>query len=407
MRNFKTFTLGAAAIAAAAMIAFGGVGSAATAAQATMAATMAGTAATCMTAAAAAPTMAATMAAVSGSGKITGPMDGEAKQLNGAGSTFAAVLYSKWFSDYAALTGVQVNYQSIGSGGGIKSISDGTVDFGATDGPMTDDQLKAAKGGPIFHIPTALGGVVATYNIPEVKDQLKFTPDTLAGIYLGTITKWNDPKLVADNPGLANVNQPISVVHRSDGSGTTNIWTSYLSAVNPTWAKTIGAANSVNWPVGIGGKGSEGVAGDVKQTPYSVGYVEVSYATQNNLPVGLVKNLCGNYISATVTSVSLAANVPLPADMRVSVVNSGDPNAYPIAGFTWILLYQNQTDAAKATAITRAFWWALHDGETLIATDPGLNGYAPLPPAAISKAEAMLKAVTINGKPALPAGIAN
>jgi phosphate transport system substrate-binding protein len=353
-----------------------------------------------------APTMSGTMGAVTaipGSGKITGPADGEAKKLNGAGATFPAVLYSKWFSEYAKLTGVEINYQSIGSGGGIKSISDQTVDFGASDGPMTDDQLKAAKGGPILHIPAALGGVVPTYNLPEVKDVLKFTPDTLAGIYHGDILKWNDEKLVADNPQLKDIDKFIVVVHRSDGSGTTNIWTSYLSAVNETWAKEVGAANSVKWPVGLGGKGNEGVAGNVKQTPYSIGYVEQAYAVQNNLPVGLVKNKAGKFILADEKSVSLAAQgVKLPDDMRVKLVNSDNPDAYPIAGFTWLLVYAKQTDSAKAMALTRMLWWATHDAQQYNAA----LLYAPLPPDAIKKAEALIGKITINGKPALPAGIA-
>jgi phosphate transport system substrate-binding protein len=353
-----------------------------------------------------APTLSFTMGAVTaipGSGKITGPADGEAKKLNGAGATFPAVLYSKWFSEYAKLTGVEINYQSIGSGGGIKSISDQTVDFGASDGPMTDEQLKAAKGGPILHIPAALGGVVPTYNLPEVKDVLKFTPDTLAGIYHGDILKWNDEKLVADNPQLKDIDKFIVVVHRSDGSGTTNIWTSYLSAVNETWAKEVGAANSVKWPVGLGGKGNEGVAGNVKQTPYSIGYVEQAYAVQNNLPVGLVKNKAGKFILADEKSVSLAAQgVKLPDDMRVKLVNSDNPDAYPIAGFTWLLVYAKQTDPAKALALTRMLWWATHDAQQYNAA----LLYAPLPPDAIKKAEALIGKITINGKPALPAGIA-
>lgn len=367
---------------------------------------MGGTASVATRAQTMAPTLSFTMGAVMaipGSGKITGPADGEAKKLNGAGATFPAVLYSKWFSEYAKLTGVEINYQSIGSGGGIKSISDQTVDFGASDGPMTDDQLKAAKGGPILHIPAALGGVVPTYNLPEVKDVLKFTPDTLAGIYHGDILKWNDEKLVADNPQLKDIDKFIVVVHRSDGSGTTNIWTSYLSAVNETWAKEVGAANSVKWPVGLGGKGNEGVAGNVKQTPYSIGYVEQAYAVQNNLPVGLVKNKAGKFILADEKSVSLAAQgVKLPDDMRVKLVNSDNPDAYPIAGFTWLLVYAKQTDSAKAMALTRMLWWATHDAQQYNAA----LLYAPLPPDAIKKAEALIGKITINGKPALPAGIA-
>jgi phosphate transport system substrate-binding protein len=329
----------------------------------------------------------------------------EATSLNGAGGTFPAVLYTKWFSEYAKLTNVEVNYQAIGSGGGIKSISDMTVDFGASDGLMTADQLKGTKGGAILHIPTTMGGVVPTYNIPELagKDVLKFTADTLAGIYAGDITKWNDPKLVADNPSLAGIDKVVSVVHRSDGSGTTNIWTSYLSAVNDKWAKTIGAGNSVNWPVGLGGKGNEGVSGIVKQTPYAIGYVELAYAKQNKLPAGLVKNASGNFIAANENSVSMAAEgVALPDDMRIMLVNSSNPKAFPIAGFTWLLVYTNQTDAAKAATLTRVLWWALHDGQAFSA---GLD-YSPLPVDAIKKAEAEIKSITVNGKPALPAGVA-
>lgn len=350
-------------------------------------------------------TQAATAAPISGSGKITGPLAGEAQSLNGAGATFPAVLYGKWFADYAKLTGVKINYQPIGSGGGIKGISDMTIDFGATDGPMSDDQLKAAKGGQIFHIPMALGAVVPTYNIPELVggNALKFTPDTLSGIFLGDIIKWNDPALVADNPQLADVDKFIAVVHRSDGSGTTNIWTSYLSAVNEKWSKTVGAANSVQWPVGLGGKGNAGVAGNVLQVPYSLGYVELAYAIQNGLPVGLVKNKAGKFMEATTQSVSNAASgVTLPDDMRVKLVNSDNPDAYPIAGFTWILVYANQTDGEKALALTRMLWWATHDGQQYNAA----LYYAPLPLDAIKKAETLILKIQVNGTQALPNGIA-
>ncbi len=342
---------------------------------------------------------------IPGAGLVKGPAAGEAKQLTGAGATFPAVLYTKWFSEYYKLTGVQVNYQGIGSGGGIKSISDMTVDFGATDGPMTDEQLAAAKGGPILHVPTALGGVVAIYNIPELgksPTSLKFTPEILAGIYLGTILKWNDAALVAENPQLKEVNKYIVVVRRSDGSGTTNIWTSYLSAVSEEWSKQVGAGNSVLWPVGLGGKGNEGVAGVVKQTPYSIGYVEAAYAVQNKLPMGIVKNKAGKYVAPTMKSVSLAAQgIPLPDDMRIKVVNSSNPDAYPIAGFTWLLVYKNQTDPAKALALTRMLWWATHDGQQY---NESLE-YAPLPLDAVKKAEVMIQSITVNGKRALPATI--
>jgi phosphate transport system substrate-binding protein len=359
-----------------------------------------------VTAATEAPTMAATMAAaepITGTGLVKGPVDSEAKTLTGAGATFPAVLYSKYYSEYEKLTGVKVNYQSIGSGGGVKSISDQTVDFGATDGFMTDEQLKAAKGGSILHIPTAVGGVVPTYNLPEVKDVLKFTPDTLAGIFNGDILKWNDAALVADNPTLKDVDKFIVVVHRSDGSGTTNIWTSYLTAVNEKWAKEVGAANSVKWPVGLGGKGNEGVAGNVKQTPYSLGYVELAYAVQNKLPAGLVKNKAGKFIAANETSVSLAAaGVKLPDDMRIKLVNSENPDAFPISGFTWLLVYEKQTKPDVALALTRMLWWATHDGQQYNAA----LLYSPLPADAIKKAEVLIKKITINGKAALPAEIA-
>jgi phosphate transport system substrate-binding protein len=343
--------------------------------------------------------------AIPGSGLIKGAQVGEAKNLTGAGATFPAVLYTKWFSEYNKLTGVQINYQSIGSGGGIKSISDMTVDFGATDGPMTDEQLAAAKGGEIVHIPAAMGAVVPTYNIPElakVKESLKFTPETLAGIYLGEIVKWNDVKLVADNPMLKNVNKYIVVARRSDGSGTTNIFTSYLAAVSETWAKKVGAGNSVQWPVGLGGKGNEGVAGVVKQTPYSIGYVELAYANQNKLAVGQVKNKAGKFIVPNMKTASLAAQgVVLPDDMRAKLVNSDNAEAFPIVGFTWLLAYTNQTDPAKALALTRMLWWATHDGQQYCeALD-----YAPLPVDAIKKAEVLIKKIQVNGKQALPESI--
>jgi phosphate transport system substrate-binding protein len=340
-----------------------------------------------------------------GLGLIKGGDPKEAKNLTGAGATFPAVLYSKWFSEYAKLTGVQVNYQSIGSGGGIKSISDQTVDFGATDGPMTDDQLAAAKGGKILHIPMALGAVVPTFSVPELGgDTLRFTPETLAAIFLGDLVKWNDEKLVADNPKLKGVDKYIVVVHRSDGSGTTNIWTSYLAAVSEKWAKQVGAANSVQWPIGLGGKGNEGVAGNVKQTPYSIGYVEEAYAVQNKLPVGIVKNKSGKFVTPTINAVTLAAQgVALPDDLRVKLVNSDNADAFPIVGFTWVLAYARQADAAKALALTRLLWWATHDAQ-------GFNAsleYAPLAPDAVKKAEALIKAIQVNGVRALPASISN
>ncbi len=346
---------------------------------------------------------------VPGSGLVTGPMEGEATDLTGAGATFPAVLYTAWFSDYATLTGVQVNYQAIGSGGGIKAITDQTADFGASDGPMTDDQLAAAQatcGADILHIATALGGVVVTYNIPELQDSgevLKFTPDTLAGIFLGEITNWKDEKLVADNPQLAEIDQPIAVVHRSDGSGTTNIFTSYLKAVSETWATEVGSGTSVSWPTGIGQKGNAGIAGAIAGVPYALGYVELAYAEQNGLPESLIQNSAGNFVGASVDTVTnAAAGVEIPEDERIMIVNGAGDETYPIAGFTWLLVCPNQTDAAKATAITRMLWWATHDGQSYHAD----LGYSPLPAAAIAADEAQIMKITVNGAPALPADIA-
>jgi len=361
---------------------------------------------------------------IPGSGLITGPADGEAKTLNGAGSTFAKPLYDQFNAAYDELTSVQVNYQSIGSGGGIQGISDQSLDFGATDGPMTDEQLANAKGGSILHIPTALGGVVPTYNLPELQGQdvLKFTPETLALVFLGEagrvtgdnprdpLIKWNDPRLVADNPQLANIDKYIVVVHRSDSSGTTNIWTSYLSAVSEDWADLVGFGNAVDWPTGIGGKGNEGVAGNVVQTPYSLGYVEQGYAVANDLPVAAVQNKAGNFVTASQETVSAAAAaVDLPDDMRVKIVDADGENAYPISGFTWLLIYENQTDAAKALALARYAWWATHDGQQLIAAgaDPVMQGYAPLPEPAIKKAEALIMRINVDGKQILPQEIAD
>jgi phosphate transport system substrate-binding protein len=361
---------------------------------------------------------------IPGSGLITGPADGEAKTLNGAGATFPKPLYDQWIAAYNKLTGVQINYQAIGSGGGIQGISDESVDFGASDGPMTDDQLAQAKGGPILHIPMTLGGVVPTYNLPELQGQdvLKFTPENLALVFLGEagritgdnprdpLIKWNDPRLVADNPQLANIDKYIVVVHRSDSSGTTNIWTSYLSAVSEDWADLVGFGNAVDWPTGIGARGNPGVAGNVAQTPYSIGYVEQGYAVANNLPAAAVQNKAGNFVTASQETVSeAAAGVDLPDDMRVKIVNADGENAYPISGFTWLLVYENQTDAAKALALTRYVWWATHDGQIFTATsdDPVVKGYAPLPEPAIKKAEALIMKINVNGQQVLPQDIAD
>jgi phosphate transport system substrate-binding protein len=338
-----------------------------------------------------------------GAGLINGGFEGESKTLNGAGATFPAALYSKWFNEYDRLTGVKVNYQSIGSGGGIKSISDGTVDFGATDGPMTEEQLKAAKGGEVLHIPAALGAVVATYNVPELqgKEPLKLSPETLAGIFLGEITKWDDPKLKAENPTLTLPAKEIVTVHRSDGSGTTYIFVDYLSAVSPKWKSSVGVGTTVNWPNGLGGKGNEGVAGEVKQNSYSIGYVELIYAVQNKLGVALVKNQSGTFIEPTLASVTAAAAGvadTIQPDLRASIVDAKGASAYPISGFTWLLAYKEMSERPKAIALTRLAWWAIYDAQRY----NGELGYAPLPGGIVEKTAAMIKSIVAGGQPAFP-----
>lgn len=353
-------------------------------------------------AAAAAPTTAGapTTAAAAPSITVSGPLPDEAKALTGAGGTFPAPLYQKWFDTYAQLTQVQVNYQPIGSGGGVKGIQDQTLDFGASDAPMTDDQLAAAHGGEIYHIPTALGAIVPTYNIPEVKSKLKFTGADLAGIYLGEITKWNDPKLVADNPELGSIDQDIVVVHRSDGSGTTFGFTDYLSAVSTDWQSKVGKGTSVDWPVGLGGSGNPGVAGEVQQNPYSIGYVELIYALQNNLGYGVVKNKNGEWVEPSLDSVTTAASNSLqtiPADLRFSIVDAPGQGSYPISTATWLLVYKHQTDQPKALAVARLLWWATHDGQKM---NNDLQ-YAVVPDGLRTKSEQFIRAIDVNGTPVL------
>lgn len=332
---------------------------------------------------------------------VTGPLEGEAKTLTGAGATFPAVLYARWFDEYERLTGVKITYQAIGSGGGIKAISDQTVDFGASDGPMTDEQLKVAKGGKILHVPMALGAVVVTYNLPGVTEQLKFTPETISGIYLGSITKWNDPRLVADNPALARIDKDVVVVHRADGSGTTFIWTDYLSNVSPAWEQRVGNGTSVRWPVGLGGQGNPGVAQAVKQNAYSIGYVELIYALQNGLGVGLVKNSRGNFIQPrleTVTAAAAGVVDRIAPDLRASIVNAGGAEAYTVAGFTWQLVYGIIPDKARATALTRLLWWEIHEGQRFNAD----LGYAPLPKGIILLAEKKVLSIVPGAEAVLP-----
>ncbi len=332
---------------------------------------------------------------------VSGPCSEEAKALNGAGASFPAVIYSKWIHEYEKVTGVKVNYQSIGSGGGIKSITDATVDFGATDGPMTDTQLKAAKG-PLFHVPTVMGAVVPMYNLTGVTQTLKFTPEALAGIFLGEITKWNDPKIAEPNAGVTLPDQPITVVHRSDGSGTTYIWVDYLSKVNTKWKDTVGVGTSVNWPVGLGAKGNEGVANTVKQQANSIGYVELIYAIQQKLPAGHVQNPASKqFIEPKLDTVSAAASgITLAPDLRVSVTNSMNPTAYPVSGFTWLLVYENMDDKAKALALTRYLWFVTHDAQKFAAD----LGYAPLPADVVKRAEEMIRSVKSGGTAVFPKG---
>src|SRR5690349_15925887 len=321
--------------------------------------------------------------------------------INGAGATFPYPIYSKWFDEYAKIDPeVRFNYQSIGSGGGIKQITSRTVDFGATDGPMSDEQLKQAPG-ELLHIPTVLGAVVATYNVPG-SPKLNFTPDVLADIFLGKITKWNDARIAAANAGASLPDQPILVVHRSDGSGTTYVWVDYLSKVSPEWQQKVGKGTSVNWPVGLGGKGNEGVSGQVKNQPGALGYVELAYAANNKLPVASVKNAAGKFIEptiATTTAAAAGAAKSMPADFRVSLTNAPGDEAYPIASFTWLLVYREQANEAKGKALTRFLWWMSHEGQRY--ADDLL--YAPLPQAVVKQIEAKIKHITYQGKPLMAA----
>ena len=301
-----------------------------------------------------------------------------AQQINGAGATFPNPIYSKWFSDYNKLhPDVKINYQSIGSGGGIRQLSAGTVFFGASDGPMTNDQILAA-GFRIIHLPTVLGGVVLVYNTPGVSAELRFTGPILAGIYLGKITKWNDPVIRNINPGINLPNDDITVVHRSDGSGTSYIFCDYLAKVSPEWKQKVGVATSVNWPAGVGGKGNEGVAGLVKQTPGAIGYVELIYAIQNKIAYGAVQNAAGEFVRASTETVSNAAAVAtknMPKDFRVSITNAPGKDVYPISSFTWLLVQESPKDMQRSKVLADFIRWALTDGQKFA---PEL-GYAPLP----------------------------
>ncbi len=303
-------------------------------------------------------------------------------QITGAGATFPYPIYSKWFSEYNKLhPNVEINYQSIGSGGGVRQLSSRTVFFGASDYPLTPDQLLAAPD-KILHFPTVLGAVVPIYNIPGVTAELKFTGPLLADIFLGNVTKWNDGKIASVNPGVTLPNTDITVVHRSDGSGTTYIFVDFLAKTSPEWKKRVGVAGSVNWPVGVGAKGNEGLAGMVKQTPGAFGYTEPAYATENKIPFGVVQNAAGKFVKASATSVTSAAAAAvkqMPADFRVSMTNPPGDDAYPIASFTWLLLYQNPQNKAQAKIMNDFMKWALTDGQKYAAD----LGYAPLPKAVV------------------------
>ena len=312
--------------------------------------------------------------------------------VNGAGATFPYPLYSKWFNEYAKVDkDVKFNYQSIGSGGGIKQITAQTVDFGASDKFLSDKELAAAPG-KLIHIPTVMGAVVVTYNIPGVGKGLKLNSEDVANIYLGKITMWNDPKIADDNKGVTLPAKPIIVVHRSDGSGTTSIFTDYLTGVNAEWAQKVGKGASVKWPAGLGGKGNEGVAGQVKTTPYSIGYVELAYAFENKLPYASLKNQAGVFVEPSIRSTSAAAAAAvkqMPADYRISLVNQPGKDAYPVAGFTWLLVYQQQRDAYKGKKLVEFLNWSMVKGQKMAA--PML--YAPLPESVVKMVQKTIKTI--------------
>ena len=320
--------------------------------------------------------------------------------LIGAGSSFDYPLFSKQFSEYTKTAGLKVNYQSVGSGAGISQLTNKTVDFGASDATMNGKQ-DSALSSPAIHIPVTAGAVVLSYNLPEVKDTLMLSPDVLAGIFMGTITKWNDPKIAAINKGVKLPSTTILIAHRSDGSGTTNIFTTYLAKVSSDWMSKVGKGSAVNWPVGLGGKGNEGVAGTVKQTPGAIGYIELAYAIQNNMPYAKIQNKAGNFITPTIASVTAAANIQIPADSKVSLTNTDAADGYPIASFSWVLIYQeqkyNNRSLDRATKMLKLLSWVIHDGQQFSAP---LN-YAPLSPAAVTTGDAILKSATYDGKPIL------
>ena len=337
--------------------------------------------------------------AMSGTAAVAGCPTKGVKELTGAGATFPYPLYSKMFDEYNKICGVKVNYQSIGSGGGIQQLKEQTVDFGASDGIMDEKQRAEAKGGAVLHIPTVAGAEAIVFNLPGIKrSQLKLTPDVLADIYLKKISKWNDKRIQALNPNVKLPDLTIAIVHRSDGSGTTFIFTYYLSQVSPEWKDKVGFATSVNWPGDVGGKGNEGVANSVKQIPGAIGYVELAYAKQNNMDWAQLQNKAKKYVDPSLEGAAAAADIAtLPDNMEVMITDSSNASAYPISGFTWLLVYENQTDAAKGDAVAQLTWWMLHEGQQYALP----LEYAPLKGGAIKKAEALVKKIKVGGAVAL------
>lgn len=338
--------------------------------------------------------------ATSGGSDSAASASSDDNTLIGAGSSFDNPLFSKQFSEYNKANGLKINYQSVGSGAGIAQLTAKTVDFGASDAPMNGKQDSAVSG-PVVHIPITAGAVAIAYNLPDVKDTLQFTPGVLANIFLGKITKWNDPAIAAINKDVKLPSTGIVVAHRSDGSGTTNIFTTYLAKVSDDWNKTVGKGSSVNWPKGLGGKGSEGVGGLVKQTPGAIGYIELAYAVQNNMPYARIQNKSGNYISPSIPAVSAAANIQIPADTKVSLTNTDAADGYPISGFSWVILYKEQKygdrSADRAGRLVKLIEWMIHDGQQYSSA----LTYAPLSSAAVSAGDGVLKTVTYDGKPIL------
>lgn len=319
-------------------------------------------------------------------------------QLQAIGGSFPKALYGKWFSTYQSKTGVSVTYQPLGSGDGIRAISDQQVDFGASDAAMSDKQLGMARGGELLHIPTAFGGIVLSYNIPGLKEGLKLRPDTIAAIYLGEISWWDDERLVADNPGLSGRHFPVVVVHRKDGSGTTAGFTRYLSAVSETWNKIAGSGTAVYWPRGAGAIGNDGVARAITSNPYSIGYIEQGFAVDKKIPYALVKNRAGRFVEANADSVSAAAasaTIGSGADLRLDAINAAGEASYPITTGTYVLIYKNQTDPVKALAVVRLLKWAVHEGQE---SNRALN-YARVPASLVTRIDAALATVTVKGQP--------